>query len=271
MDNLKTRSERTEIRALESLHRACPADLRERLGLEWLEIGSVRASVCREDPSILLNRAVGLGLEGSVAARDVSTVLDTYASRGIGDWFFHVYEDDLDAAADALLKPPGMHRRRGWMKFVTSSPMGRPVRSSLTVERVTRESAVDFATIVCGAFGLREVSIPLVAALANDERWQLFLSRDGDTPAGAGGLFIDGSVGWLDWAATDPAFRRRGSQSAIMARRLELAARLGCEAVFTETGEAVDGDPQHSYGNILKAGFEKLGPRLNYSPRPAPV
>ena len=105
-------------------------------------------------------------------------MLDTYASRGIGDWFFHVYEDDLDAAADALLKPPGMHRRRGWMKFVTSSPMGRPVRSSLTVERVTRESAVDFATIVCGAFGLREVSIPLVAALANDERWQLFLSRD---------------------------------------------------------------------------------------------
>jgi GNAT superfamily N-acetyltransferase len=271
MSNLKTRSEHTEIRALESLHRACPEDLKGRLGLEWLEIGSVCASVCREDPSILLNRAVGLGLAGTVEERDVEAVLDAYASRGIGDWFFHVYEENLYGATEKLLKPPGMHRRRGWMKFVSTRPAGRPVRSPLTVERVDRDSAIDFATIVCGAFGLRTVSIPLIAALASDDRWQLFLSRDGDTPAGAGGLFIDGNFGWLDWAATEPAFRRRGSQSAIMARRLELAARLGCEAVFTETGEAVDGDPQHSYGNILKAGFEKLGPRLNYSPRPAPV
>ena len=271
MKDLKFQSETTEIHAVESLHRACPEVLRKRLGLEWLEIGSVRASVCREDPSILLNRAVGLGLGRAVEAHDVSAVLDAYGSRGIGDWFLHVYEDDLDRDTDALLKPPGMHRRRGWMKFVTTRPAGRHVNSSLTVERVTRDSAIDFASIVCGAFGLREISIPLIAALAHDDRWQLFLSRDGDTPAGAGGLFIDGRVGWLDWAATDPAFRRRGSQSAILAERLELAARLGCEAVFTETGEAVRGDPQHSYGNILKAGFEKLGPRANYSPRPPPV
>ena len=67
-----------------------------------------------------------------------------------------------------------------WPRFVTTRPAGRPVRSPLTVERVDRDSAIDFATIVCGAFGLRTVSIPLIAALASDDRWQLFLSRDGD-------------------------------------------------------------------------------------------
>ena len=36
-------------------------------------------------------------------------------------------------------------------------------------------------------------------------------------------------------------------------------------ARFTETGEAVEGDPQHSYGNIERAGFKKIGPRtLDY-------
>ena len=43
--------------------------------------------------------------------------------------------------------------------------------------------------------------------------------------------------------------------------------------MFTETGEAVEGDPQHSYGNILRAGvrrWEELGedvaePRLEVS------
>jgi hypothetical protein len=34
--------------------------------------------------------------------------------------------------------------------------------------------------------------------------------------------------------------------------------------MFTETGEAVDGDPQHSYRNILRAGFEQLDVRENF-------
>ena len=104
------------------------------------------------------------------------------------------------------------------------------------------------------------------AGLANDDRWYLFVSYEGDTPAGAGSLFIDGNVGWLEWGATDPNFRRRGSQAAIMAARLSLAAEQGCDYVFTETGEAVEGDPQHSYKNILKAGFEESVLRLNYAP-----
>ena len=154
------------------------------------------------------------------------------------------------------------------MKFVNSHPAGGEVRTTLALEKVTPAMARDFAVIVCGAFGLRGESVPVIESLVSDDRWHLFLSHDGNTPAGAGGLFVDGKFGWLDWAATDPAFRRRGSQSAIMAARLDLAAGLGCEYVFTETGEAVEGDPQHSYRNILKAGFRELALRANWSPTP---
>jgi hypothetical protein len=53
-----------------------------------------------------------------------------------------------------------------------------------------------------------------------------------------------------------------------MAERLRIANDEGCEHVFTETGEAVDGDPQHSYRNIERAGFQTSVLRQNYAPGP---
>ncbi len=266
---LEHQSELTERRALESLHGCCPAGLKSRLGLEWLDVDGVAVSACAADPSILLNRAIGLGHVDADPAQTIAAVAGLYAERSIEDYFLHAYDAVLDEAAVGQLAAAGLHRRRGWMKFVNPAPAPRGVRSALTVERVDRDSAQAFASIVCRAFDLRDASIPLVAALVEDPRWHLFLSRDGDQPAGTGGLFIDGDFGWLDWAATDPAFRCRGSQSAIMSARLALAAERGCTHVFTETGEAVEGDPQHSYSNILRAGFRELVSRANYSPTPA--
>lgn len=96
------------------------------------------------------------------------------------------------------------------------------------------------------------------------------MSFDGETPAGAGALFVADGVGWTDWAATDPAFRRRGSQTALMAARLRKARELGCRMVATCTGEAVPGEAQSSYRNILRAGFRAAGLRHNYSPTGRP-
>lgn len=51
-----------------------------------------------------------------------------------------------------------------------------------------------------------------------------------------------------------------------MAKRIETIIEMGCQHIFTETGEAVDGDPQHSYGNILRFGFEELKLRQKLKP-----
>jgi hypothetical protein len=55
-----------------------------------------------------------------------------------------------------------------------------------------------------------------------------------------------------------------------MAARIEHAVSLGARHLFTETGEAVEGDPQHSYRNILKAEFVETRLRANYAP-PRPL
>ena len=82
----------------------------------------------------------------------------------------------------------------------------------------------------------------------------------------AGALFVQGDIGWLDWGATAPAFRRRGGQSAVRRQRMLMARELGCRLIATETGEAVAGAPRHSYGNITRMGFRTAYLRENYAP-----
>jgi GNAT superfamily N-acetyltransferase len=81
-------------------------------------------------------------------------------------------------------------------------------------------------------------------------------------------VFAHGDVAWLGMAATLPEARGRGSQSAILARRIERAAELGCSVVATETGARTSDRPSGSYRNILRAGFEEAYLRPNFaSPR----
>lgn len=266
MDEINQISERIERAALESLHHFCPAATRRDVGLDMVEVADSIVASASGDPSILLNRTLGLGTTDVVSVRSLETIASMYSSKNIGNYFIHIYDDLLDDASRQFLNGPRFVKKRGWMKFKSGRPAKREAETTLRVKKIDAARGQDFGLVVCKAFGMRDQSIPLLAGLANDDRWHLFVSYEGDQPAGAGALFVEDNVGWLEWGATDPDFRRRGSQASIMAARLNLASDLGCAHVFTETGEAVHGDMQHSYKNILKAGFEESVLRLNYGP-----
>ena len=116
----------------------------------------------------------------------------------------------------------------------------------------------------------KELSVALrlrferLARLARRNGWQCFVAFDGDSPAGAGALFVCGRVGWSGIGATLPEHRGKGGQSALLAARINAAAEAGCEIVVTETGEPVDDMPNGSYRNIVRAGFEPVYVRRNY-------
>ena len=73
-------------------------------------------------------------------------------------------------------------------------------------------------------------------------------------------------LAWFDWAATDPQYRRLGSQTTLLVHRIQTAVELGCRMLVTETGEAVRGDPQHSFRNLMRAGFNPTHTRENFVP-----
>ena len=265
MDRIDELSENIEREALISLHRSCPEDVKEALGLVLSDISDGVAAGAKSDPSVVINRVLGLGIREEVSPDTLLKVKDFYTVAGIKKFFLHIYPDSLKHSGNNLLEETGFVKSRGWMKFRRDDSPIPPPHTDLNIRIATFDEARHFGRIVAGAFGMTEHSAGLLAGLANDPRWYLFLSFDGDEPAGAGALFVHNGCGWLEWGATDPAFRRRGSQAAVMAARINKAVELGCTHIFTETGEAVEGDPQHSYKNILKAGFKESALRENYT------
>jgi GNAT superfamily N-acetyltransferase len=152
------------------------------------------------------------------------------------------------------------------MKFARGPGDVDPVNTDLAIRRIGPDETADFAAIVVPAFDMSPAFRPAVAALANDPDWYLYMSFDGTRPAGTGAVYIRGKAAYTDWGATHPDFRQRGSQTAILNARINDALAAGCTTIVTMTGEAVPGDPQHSYNNILKRGFAEAYLRENWIP-----
>ena len=92
------------------------------------------------------------------------------------------------------------------------------------------------------------------------------MSFDRDIPAGTGAMYMRDGMAYLDFGATHPDFRRRGAQTGVLNTRIRDAFAAGCTMIVTMTGEAVPGDEQHSYKNIIKAGFKESYLRENWIP-----
>jgi GNAT superfamily N-acetyltransferase len=213
----------------------------------------------------MMNRVVGLGTALPATPEGVGAALDWFRARRAERFLVHVTPNAQPAELRRWLTGSGLRPFRGWMKFGRGrEPVVRP-RSSLAVRRAGPELERDFARIACSAFGLPSEAAALTGALCSRNGWHCFVSFSGDTPAGIGALYVADEAGWLGFGATLPEFRGRGGQAAVLAARLEAAFDAGCRTVITETGEAVPGDPQHSYKNILKAGFRELYLRENFA------
>ncbi len=268
MNDTEKLSEKIEREALISLHSHCPPEASRTLGLHMSEIGDAVIAASVHDPSVVINRALGLGTGNKITPETLHSIVQYYKDLGIEKYFIHIYPDGLPQNGKEMLAELGLQKSRGWMKFSrdNSPPPEAPCELEIR-EAQTEEEALYFGEIVAGAFGMTGNSAAMLAGLHNDPGWHIFLSYSGPSPAGAGAMYVSGESAWMEWGATDPNFRRRGSQAAIMAARIQKAIDLGCRRMFTETGEAVEGDPQHSYKNILRAGFTESVLRENYSPK----
>ena len=244
-----------ELEAFRDLFAAAPAGGSARAAT----VGGALCIRVDELPAIELNRVLGLGL-AEPADEEALAALER---------FFGGPPPCVSVAPGA--RPPELTtwlERRGlrpgyaWTKFVREATRVSPPGSDLRIERLSH--GVPFARAFVGGYGLPPALVPWFAALAPREGWHCYVAFDGDEPAGAGALYVHGEVGWLGMAATVPAHRGKGAQSAILAARIDAAAAAGCTVVVTETGSPLDGRPGQSYRNILKAGFEPAYERANY-------
>jgi ribosomal protein S18 acetylase RimI-like enzyme len=63
--------------------------------------------------------------------------------------------------------------------------------------------------------------------------WSLYVARVNGRPAAAATLYVHDRVGYLADSATDPTYRRRGLQLALLRRRMRDAGVFGADLVFS--------------------------------------
>jgi GNAT superfamily N-acetyltransferase len=80
-----------------------------------------------------------------------------------------------------------------------------------------------------------------------------YLALLGGVIAGGGSYCVTGGIAQLTGAATAPAHRRRGVQSALLAARLADAAAAGCDIAVVTTQPA-----SRSQHNVQRRGFDLL-------------
>jgi GNAT superfamily N-acetyltransferase len=265
--------EAVERGEIEALHAAATNAMRDDIGLACDAIGTALVSVAARIPpsGIVVNRAIGLGVEREEREETIDAIAGRYRRAGVRRYFVHVHPESRPPGIRQWLLDRGLERTRGWMKFTRGREAPPTVQSSAVVRRARLEDMAAFGRIAAAAFDLGDRAADWVACLNRAAGWRAYVSLIDGEVAGTGGLFVRDGIGWLDFGATAPKYRGKGSQSALLRLRILEALDLGCRLIGTATGEAVEGDPQHSYRNITKMGFREAYLRENYAPPREPA
>lgn len=260
--------EAVERGELEALHAAAPDALRGSLGLACEAIGTALVSVAGALPpsAIAVNRAIGLGVAAPARPETVDAIVERYRAAGVRRYFVHVHPVCAPPELRAWLLARGLEKTRGWMKFTRGREAPPTVETAVDVRRPRPDEMAAFARIAAAAFDLGERAVPWLTCVDRARGWRAYVAVIGGEVVATGGLYVREGIGWLDFGATAPQHRGRGAQSALLRRRILDALDLGCRVIATATGEAVPGDPQHSYNNIRKMGFREAYLRENYAP-----
>jgi GNAT superfamily N-acetyltransferase len=254
-------SEIGELEAMRSLFSGCD-------GAHVREIGGALCIAVDAMPrSAMFNRALGLGI-GAAATDDALDEIAAFFGRHGSAYGVTLTPDAEPADLPRRLERRGFRRGYAWQKFTRDTGLVRPVGTDLRVERVGPDHATAFGDVFTRAYGTPRSIQPLLERLPSLPGWHCFIAFAGEEPAATGALYVTGEVGWLGIAGTLPEHRGRGSQSAIIAARIEAARGAGCTVVVTETGVPAEGDAGPSYRNILRAGFEPAYVRENYLSAP---
>lgn len=262
--SLAARIERAEARLLADGVAAVARRAGEGAGV--LSIPFAGGHAAFTEPGSPLNKVAGLGFEGLPAEPELAGIEAEYARRAcpvrvelssLADPSFGAFLTRrgyvLEGFEDVLgLKLPGAG--------LPPAPEGVRVRPSGEDElelwldvTVKGFLAPDEQGVPSNESFEEEVLRRVVGDFVRADGMTRYLAERAGEPAGGGSLRLADGIAQLCGAATLPAHRRRGVQTALLAERLAAAARAGCDlaVVTTQPGSK-------SQENVRRRGFALL-------------
>jgi hypothetical protein len=263
----------TNFVALESVEAAAYADLAEAapraLGLAAVRTAACTALFAPGSDLLLFNRALGLGLGTPVDESTIRGLVDSYRARVVRRFALQVSPHARPPELVGWMRAAGLVAGDAWIKATRPAGPAAAPPTELRIDLVSSAQAQRFGEVACAGFGLPSGLASALAALVGRAGWHPILAWSGETPVASAALFVHDAVGWLGIAATLPGSRRLGAQGALLARRLEEGARLGCGQFVSETGDDRPERPNASWRNLERAGFALAYRRTNFVPEDA--
>ena len=216
-------------------------------------------------PGSPLNKLAGLGFAGPLDPAELGSVERAFAARGVP------VQVELSCLADPQIA--ALLTRRGYALVNFENVLGcrLPVPPSLPPEGIAiapsheSERAAWLDLVVRGFASPDQQGVPSHESFPRDELERVmdemaaaegfvrYLARRGGEPAGGASMRLFEGIAQLCGAATLPAHRRKGVQSALLAARLAAAAQAGCDVAVVTTQPG-----SKSQENVQRRGFELL-------------
>ncbi len=248
------RLERTAARHL-AAHADALRSIDATWGSNWFELAD--GIVVLQGPGLYVNRALALGLVGSVGPADLDELERSSAATGVPA------SVDVVPAADADLV--SLLTARGYASSGAVSVMTRPIDEpvvepdpSIAVRPISPDELPLWQDVSFDAWehatpaARRASDVYAAAAHATDgERLMLAVEASSGRPLGCASLIVRDGIASLGGMSTLPAERGRGVQRTLVAERLRRASAAGCDLAMVS---AVVGGA--SERNLLRLGFE---------------
>jgi len=197
-------------------------------------------------------------------APQLGSLLLWYRQHGLRPTFEAV-PGMYDAALGRELARLGLFQS-GFHASLIGKPTSAPASGEAGIERVSSAAALeDYLEAYVAGWGIAEADRAQfkrnVRPWLGQAGWSLYLARVKQRPAAAATLYLHRGVGYLADAATDPAFRRRGLQLALLRQRLHDAGAAGAELVFSGA------EPfSSSHRNMERVGMRLQFVRAKWTP-----
>ena len=222
------------------------------IAIRQLEGGAV-ALMARHLPVAPFNSVIGLGAGHE---QQIEALAEWYRVQGV-KVRFEIVPGYYDAAVGRELARLGYYQSGFHTSLVCEPQLKAPAAApDIAIERIDEAAALD-QFLATHAAGWSIADVPgfkaNVRGWLGQPGWSLYLARLDGKPAATAILYVADKVGYCADAATDPAFRGHGLQSALLHRRIADASAAGVDFICSGADFL-----SRSHRNMERAGMRVL-------------
>jgi GNAT superfamily N-acetyltransferase len=257
--NRIAREEMIEARAFIDLARVTPQLFKDSVAFDCIPLADGCAISLPSAPAIGLNRIFALMDTG-----ELDVAVDWMKTKS-GNRHIQIPEAAASGELRQWIADQGLVEHGAWVKLTQpalSAPLS--IEGAVQARRAGIVDASLFGRLMCAGFGFPPELEPLWSSLVGKNGWACFIAELEGTPIGTGAIFVEDGCAWLGGGAVLEQYRNRGGQKALINARLNEGLAQGVSLFAVETGQPQEGQPNISFANLIKAGFELSYIRRNY-------